>query len=140
MSTATTSALAQRVGALRAVDPVSYLAGIRLGFGVASMAAPRVTARLFGVDTGAQPAVPFALRLFGARNLLLGAALLHLERVSDRRAFLAANLLVDVSDALSAVAAGRRGELSLTTTVLAIMPPSVEIGLGLSAITRRPHD
>lgn len=140
MSTATASAVVRRVDRLRGVDPVAALAALRLGFGVAGLAAPRLTARLFGVDAQEQPTVPFALRLFGARNLVLGVALLRLDRVGDRRGLLTANLLVDVSDALAAVAAGRRGELSRTTTVLVVLPASVEIGLGLSALSHGPQD
>ncbi len=122
---------------MRMTGPTGYLAGIRTTLGVAALTAPRVTSRVFGVDPVRQPAIPYLARLFGIRDVVLALGLARIDDLRSPRGFLLVNVLVDVTDAASGLAAGRRRELPRVTTVMVTVPAVVAAGLGVAAILER---
>jgi hypothetical protein len=86
------------------------LAGIRFVNGSVALVAPRVLAKTSGVDPDANPAALYALRLFGVRTVYLAWELALAKGDHARDAVLVAPA-VHASDALSAFAAGRSGQL-----------------------------
>lgn len=91
--------------------PGRFLVGARLTLGVSALVAPRAAGRPFGLDADANPQLPFIGRMWGIRNVALAAGMVGLSG-TEREAWWRLNVVVDVVDALAAVAAARRGELS----------------------------
>lgn len=83
------------------------LAG-RVGFGVSSWLAPEAAFRPFGVRLGAGDSARYITRLFGSRDIALGALGLATQGAA-RRQVLAALCAADTIDCVAAVHAGRKG-------------------------------
>jgi hypothetical protein len=62
---------------VNAESAVKALAGLRIVIGVAAWLAPRQSGRGFGLDPGANEQAPYRARLFGARDVALGAGTLR---------------------------------------------------------------
>lgn len=96
------------------MDPLSArktIAGIRAAIGVGTLLAPRVTAKLFGIDAEANPAAPYLARLFGARELYLASPFLMPAPGLDEQELASRAVPVDGADAIAALAAGVKGYL-----------------------------
>ena len=53
------------------MDPVTGLSLGRIALGVASLVRPERASTGFGLDAAASPGLPYVLRLFGAREMML---------------------------------------------------------------------
>mgnify|MGYP000541219842 CR=1 FL=1 len=84
------------------MDPVTGLSLGRIALGIGALAAPGTTARLFGVDPDANPQLGIFGRMFGAREIALGAVTLA-ARGSLRRNLTVVGIAVDGADAASGV-------------------------------------
>jgi len=104
----------------------------RLTLGAASLILPRHTARLLQMDTDANPAAGFLMRLFGVRDLFLGVAPLLVSGL-DRRRILGAATGIDVTDATAAVIAGLTRQISPCAS--AVSAAAALTGACLSAAT-----
>ncbi len=96
------------------MDPLlarRLLASARAAVGVASLVAPRLVGRATGVDPKTNPAAPYLLRMFGARELYMAAPFLMPAPGLDEQELAARAVPVDAADALAAFAAGVRGYL-----------------------------
>jgi hypothetical protein len=82
------------------------LAGIRLFNGLAALLAPRSLAGRLGIDSEANPAALYVLRMFGIRTVLIGADLLVKQR-EQRSAALRQAVLIHASDTVAAFLASR---------------------------------
>lgn len=113
------------------------LASARAAIGVASLVTPRLVGRAMGVDPGTNPASPYLLRMFGARELYLAAPLLMPAPGLDERELAARAVPVDTADALAALAAGVRGYLPWR----AALPGTAIAGFGawLGTQAKRHH-
>jgi hypothetical protein len=105
----------------------------RLIVGGGALLAPRVTGRLFGISSEANPALPYVGRLFGGRAVLM-AALLAAARPAERERQARAGIVVDVVDAVAAVAAWRGGQLSSLTATAAFAAAATEAALGAVSV------
>ena len=102
------------------------LAGVRLVNGAVGLAAPEVLARRLGVEEPRDnPALLYALRLFGVRTVVIAVDLLRKEPAALRTA-----VPIHASDTLAAIALARRLPrkqgavvvgISATNTALALM-------------------
>ena len=79
------------------------------------------------IKAAGTPAIVYA-RMFGIRNAILAAGLLHLESFTVPRPFVALNVLTDAVDGVAFLAAGQRKEISATSAALGA-------GISLSAVT-----
>ena len=86
------------------------LAAVRGVNGAVSLVAPQVLAKRTGVDPDANPAALYVLRLFGVRTVYLALELVF-ARGDHLRDALKVAPAIHASDALSAFAAGRTGQL-----------------------------
>lgn len=59
------------------MNPVTGLSLGRIAIGAVSVANPPLAAKAFGLDVARNPQTSFVMRLFGAREVALGAATLH---------------------------------------------------------------
>ncbi len=96
------------------MNPVTGLSLGRIAIGAAALTAPTLTTRLFRLDGAANPQLPYLLRMFGSREVALGALTL-LAPPSARRTVVAAGIAVDVADAVAGVMAARDGSVSKPT-------------------------
>lgn len=87
------------------------IAAGRIVVGAASYAAPALTGRLFGLDPEGNPQSPYIARLFGARDVVLGAGVLRASR-KQKETWAAAGVACDVADVVAGTLAGLRGQLS----------------------------
>lgn len=115
------------------MNPALSLAAARILIGGVALAAPAEGARLFRLDAAANPQLPYMTRLFGGRELALGAATL-LARGPARRQLVAAGIAVDTVDAVAAFLAGRDRSVSVPTSLLLAAPAVLGAASGVSGI------
>ena len=87
------------------------MAAIRAAVGVGALLTPRLTGRVLGIDAAASPAVPYFIRLFGARELYMASPFLMPAPGIDEQELAARAVPVDAADAVAALLAGLRGYL-----------------------------
>ena len=123
------------------MDPHSArttLAGLRAAVGVLALAAPRFTGRRLGIDVDTNPAAPYLLRLFGARELYLASPFLFADPGLDEAELAARAVPVDAADALAALAAGLRGSVPWRTALPAALIAGAAVWMGNEGATRAP--
>jgi len=113
------------------MNPALTLAAARILIGTVALAAPVEGARLFRLDTTGNPQLPYMMRLFGGREIALGAATL-LARGAAQRQLVAFGIAVDAADTAAAFLAGRDGSVSRTTSVLLAAPAVAATASGVS--------
>ena len=111
------------------------LTGLRLAIGSAVWLAPRQTARLFGLDPHENPATPYVARLFGARNVALGAVLLDGDDAEVDR-WIGYGIALDAADVLASLGGGIRGYLPKRAAVMTGLTAAAAVALGLVARER----
>jgi hypothetical protein len=102
------------------VKTVTLYATARIGFGIASLAAPSLTGRTLAGPGGALPDAQAFLRGMGGREIGLGLGMLAAIRAGDKvRPWVAAGVMADASDLAGIAGAWRQ------------MPPAKRwLGLG----------
>lgn len=116
------------------MSSLKALASIRAAIGAVTWLAPRLAARLFGINADANPQLPYVARLFAIRDLALAAGL-QSSSGDALRLWVRIGMACDAADAAAGLLAGRRGELSTISTVLVTAPALAGISLG-SAVLR----
>jgi len=109
------------------------LIGLRTAVGAGSWVAPELSGRLFGLDAVANPQLPYLGRLFGVRDVALGAGL-GLSSGKNRKLWLQLGIACDAADAAAGLIAGRKGQLSKVSTVLVTAPALIAIALGVAGL------
>lgn len=84
------------------MDPITGLSLGRIAIGAVSFASPAVAAKLFMLDAPGNPQLPYLSRLFGAREIALGAVTL-VAGGTARRNLVVAGIAVDAADAATGV-------------------------------------
>jgi len=89
---------------------VNAIAIGRIAVGSGAWLAPNLSGRLFGLDPEGNPQLPYVGRLFGARDVALGAGTIRSPR-KHKELWLTAAFACDVADVAAGVIAGARGQL-----------------------------
>lgn len=110
------------------MDLVTPLSLGRIAIGALSLTRPTVAAGLLGAEPADNPQLPFMTRLFGVREIALGAVTL-LASGTARRDLVAAGVLVDLGDAIASVVSYRTGEVSPLGAA-----PLLAVALGAAAV------
>ena len=84
------------------------IAAGRVAIGAGAYVAPNLSGRLFGLDPDGNPQASYLGRLFGARDVALGAGVLRSPR-KQKDAWVAAGMACDVADVGAGALAGIRG-------------------------------
>lgn len=92
------------------MNPVTGLSLGRIAIGAASLYDPATTARQMMLDPAGSPQLPYLTRLFGTREVALGAATL-LASGKARRTLVLLGVLVDLADAATGYAATKDGSV-----------------------------
>ena len=93
------------------------IAAGRIAVGAGAWLTPNLSGRLFGLDPEGNPQLPYVGRLFGARDVVLGAGVLRSQR-KHKDNWVAAGFACDVADVAAGVIAGARGQLPPASAAL----------------------
>jgi hypothetical protein len=116
-------------------SPRRLLAALRLILGGVAYVAPRTAARAFAIDPDEAAAMPSAIRLFGARELVLGVAIIG--RRSDSMRWLVLGTVADSLDLLTVGLGLRANRLNPATAAISAVMAGSAVGLGLTALRER---
>jgi len=109
------------------------LAQARLVAGIGALVAPRVAARVMGIDPDANPATPYLARLFGAREVYMAAPFLMPVPGLDEAELASRAVPVDAADAVASLLAGLRGHLPWRAAIPATLAGAAGTWLGTVA-------
>jgi hypothetical protein len=112
---------------------IQALVGLRGAVGAGAWLAPRLSARLFGLDPVGNPQAPYLGRLFGVRDVALAVGL-STSSGPERAQWLRLGMACDLADAVAGILAGRRGELPPLAAVLVTGTAVAAAGLGALAL------
>lgn len=115
------------------MNPALGLAAARVVVGGAALAAPDLAARLARLDPAGNRQLPYMTRLFGSREIVLGAATL-LSRGTTRRNLVLAGIAVDAADAVASYLAGQARAVDRQTTVTLTAPAVVAVAAGVAGL------
>src|SRR3954447_7245954 len=116
------------------MENATALSVIRMAAGAGAWATPRLSLRVMGLDQ--RPQAAYLLRMFGVRDLAVGAITL-LAGPEHRRAVLTLGALVDASDAASSALALKRGVVGRAAGVALTGTAAAAVIVGVTA-ARRP--
>jgi len=105
------------------MNPVTGLSLGRIVIGLIALASPDLAGKLFRLDVARNPQLPYMSRMFGSREIALGAITL-LSKGAARRKLVALGMAVDGADAYAGYDAMRSGSVN----------QSVGIGLTVPAV------
>ncbi|WP_436699701.1 DUF4267 domain-containing protein [Nocardioides sp. BYT-33-1] len=117
------------------IDPVTGLSLGRIAIGTGALVAPSTTARVLGLDPASNPQLDYLGRMFGAREIALGAVTL-VSRGALRRNLTVVGIAVDGADlANGVIELGQRNVTKLASGML-IGAAAGAVGSGLLALVR----
>lgn len=117
------------------MSPVTGLSLGRITVGAVSFARPDLAAKMLGLDIASNPQGAYLTRLFGSREIALGAATL-LARGTTRRNLLLAGIGVDLADAATGVLGVRDKTLSVRTGAMVVAPAVGAVLSGISGLRK----
>ena len=109
------------------------LNGTRVLVGIVSLAAPGQVFRGAGLDARDNPQLPFMIRMFGVRDLVLATGALT-SSGDERRRWLRTTMVADLVDVVSTIAAHRGGYLTTRGAVMLTLPAMGAAAFGLAAL------
>jgi len=119
------------------MNPVNGLALGRIAIGATALASPSLAAKLFRLDLARNPHLAYMTRLFGSREVALGAITL-LAKGNARRRLVALGMAVDAADGFAGYDAMRTGSVPQTTGVFLTVPALGAVAAGaVGLVTER---
>jgi len=115
------------------MNPVTGLALGRIAIGIISIFSPSLAAKLFRLDESNNPQLPYLSRMFGSREIALGALTLASSGAA-RRNLVLVGIAVDGADAAAGHLAGREGYVSRTTATFLTLPALGAVAAGLVGV------
>lgn len=111
------------------MHPVTGISLGRIAIGVGALAAPAPTARLFGLAPAENPQLSYFGRMFGAREIALGAVTL-MSKGALRRNLTLVGMAVDGADAATGALELQGGRVPKTAGVMLIGAALGAVGSG----------
>lgn len=118
------------------MDPVTGLSLGRILIGAAALASPTQAAKISGLDPEANPHLDYFTRMFGAREVALGAITL-VSRGALRRNLTLVGIAVDGADAVAGVLGLTEGRLPKGASGILLGAGLGAAASGLSGLARR---
>lgn len=118
------------------MNPIIGLSLGRILVGLVSFLRPDLAARLMGQDLARNPEMALSVRLFGSRDLALGAATL-LAKGTARRNLIAAGIAVDAADAGAAGLGLSEKSVKPVPAVLLAGAALIAVGQGFVALRKK---
>jgi hypothetical protein len=119
------------------MNPVTSIAGLRIAIGVSSWVAPNLAGKAFGLDPDGNPQASYLARLFGVRDIALGAGAMQTTGPA-RQQWLKLGMACDLADAAAAYLATRNGSLPKFAGVLVGGTALVAAGMSAQAMNAQP--
>jgi hypothetical protein len=119
-----------------AMNPVTGLSLGRIAIGATTLASPDLAGKLFRLDVGSNPQLPYMARMFASREIALGAITL-VSRGKARRALVALGMAVDGSDAYAGFDAGRSRAVSRSDSTFLTVLALVGVAAGVIGLLSR---
>ena len=116
------------------MDPITGLAYGRIAVGTLSLLSPKLAARLFLLDPGTNPQVPYVTRLFGSREIALGAITLASSGAARER-LVQVGIAVDGADMVTGVAAASTGAVSKKAGIMMAVVAGGAVASGVLSLT-----
>jgi hypothetical protein len=117
-------------------DTAKALAVGRVVLGAIALVFPTLAARIFMLKVSSNPQLPYMTRLFGAREIAVGALTLTAPE-SARTSMVGLGMAVDGSDAIAGFAAARSGAVSKPVGVLLTGGALAAVAAGASSFANR---
>src|SRR3954453_11490312 len=111
------------------MDPITGLAYGRISVGALSFLFPSLTARLFLLDPESNPQLGYMGRMFGSRELALGAITLA-SSGEARRKLVQLGVAVDGADAYTGVVTAASGSVPKKTGILLPLVAAAAVATG----------
>jgi hypothetical protein len=112
------------------MNPVHGLALGRILIGISALLSPGLTMKLFRLQPTGNPQLPYMSRMFGSREVALGALTLA-TRGTAQRTLVLTGVAVDAADAASGYLAGREGTVSKPTSAFLTAPAIGAVATGV---------
>ena len=116
------------------MNPVIGLSLGRIAVGAAAVANPELAARTFRLDPVSNPQVPYVTRLFGSREIALGAITLA-SSGSARERLVQVGIAVDGADMVTGVAAASTGAVSKKAGIMMAVVAGGAVASGVLSLT-----
>jgi len=118
------------------MDPVTGLSLGRIAVGAVAFARPDVAAGLFGLDLANNPQSPYVTRLFGSREIAIGALTL-VSRGTTRRNLVLAGIGIDLADAVTGVLGIQDKSVPAKTGAMLVAPAVGAVFSGIAGLRAR---
>ena len=115
------------------MNPVTGLSLGRIAVGAVSFARPDVAAKLFGLDIVNNPPGPYLARLFGSREIALGALTLASSGAARVR-LVQIGVAIDAGDAFTGIAAASTGATSKKAGILLALVAAGAVASGVQGL------
>ncbi|HEY9563789.1 MAG TPA: hypothetical protein VIR30_08470 [Nocardioides sp.] len=115
------------------MNPVTGLNIGRLVLGVLALLSPRLLGSATRLDTANQPQLGYLARMFGSREIALGAVTL-VSSGAARRNLVAIGVAVDAADVVAGIAAGANKSVSKSTSVMLTLPALGAVAAGVATL------
>lgn len=112
---------------------IKNLSLLRIVVGMLAWLTPNLAGKAFMLDVPGNPQAPYLARLFGIRDVALGAATAQANG-DARRQLVVAGLACDAADTAAALLGARAGYFSKSTGVLLALPAVAAVGMGVAAL------
>lgn len=116
------------------MDPVTGLALGRIGVGLVSLLSPGLATRLLMLDARANPQLPYVTRLFGSREIALGAVTLASSGATRER-LVTVGIAVDGADVLTGVAGVVSGAVPKKAGVMMALVAAGAVATGVAGVS-----
>jgi hypothetical protein len=115
------------------MDPITGLAAGRIAVGLVSFVSPKLAAKLFLLDSKANPGLPYMSRMFGSREIALGALTLASSGAARVR-LIQIGIAIDAGDAFTGVAAASTGATSKKAGILLALVAAGAVASGVQGL------
>jgi len=118
------------------MDTAKALAAGRVALGAVALLFPSLAARIFMLKVTSNPQLPYMTRLFGAREIAVGAVTLAAPE-SARTSMVGMGMAVDGADAIAGFAAARSGAVSKPVGIVLTGAALAAVAAGASTLPDR---
>jgi hypothetical protein len=118
------------------MNPLIGLSLGRIMVGSLALARPDLAAKTLQLEPTTNRQVPYVLRMFGSREIVIGVVTLA-ARGKARRGVIALGIAVDAADAATGYLAMKDGSVTKKTAYALIAPAAGAVASGLIAMVKR---
>ena len=115
------------------MNPVTGLAIGRVAVGTVALVSPSLAAKVFLLDSRANPSLPYMTRMFGSREIALGALTLAATGEARER-LVQVGVAIDAADAFTGISAAASGAVSKKAGVVLALVAAGAVANGVASL------